>query len=63
MDRRITGCGLYVFYLSFYFYILFRDSKKSLSVSILSFSAILFKEPALTLLIVLVAYDYLFKIG
>lgn len=52
------------FYLfSLYLYILFRDgSGRSYLFSILSFSvATLFKEPALTLPIILIAYDYLLK--
>jgi tetratricopeptide (TPR) repeat protein len=53
-----------LFYLlSFYLYMLFRDgAKKCYLGSILSFSvAILFKEPALTLLIILIIYDYVLK--
>ena len=52
------------FYLiSFYLYMLFRDgAKRCYPLSILSFSmAILFKEPALTLPIILIVYDYLMK--
>ena len=49
--------------LSFYLYVLFRDGVKGgYLLSILLFSvATLFKEPAITLLIVLIAYDYLFR--
>lgn len=49
--------------LSFYHYMLFRDGdNKSYLISILSFSvAILFKETALALPIMLVVYDHLFK--
>jgi len=50
-----------VFYLlAFYFYMLFRDGAKGCyAASVLSFSvATLFKEPALTLPIVLIIYDY-----
>ncbi len=53
----------FFYLLSFYFFILFReDSKRGYLLSILSFSvATLFKEPALTLPIILFAYDYLLK--
>jgi tetratricopeptide (TPR) repeat protein len=53
----------FFYLLSFYLYILFRDgAKRCYLASILSFSvAILFKEPALTLLIMLIIYDYLLK--
>ena len=53
----------FFYLLSFYFYILFRDGvKKGYLLSILSFSAAtLFKEPALTLPIILIAYDFLLK--
>jgi len=53
----------FFYLLSFYFYILFRDGvKKGHLLSVLSFSAAaLFKEPALTLPIMLIAYDYLLK--
>jgi 4-amino-4-deoxy-L-arabinose transferase-like glycosyltransferase len=52
------------FYLfSLYFYILAREGgKRGYLLSILSFStATLFKEPALTLPVILIAYDFLFK--
>ncbi len=52
------------FYLmSFYLYISFRDgARKGSLLSILSFAAAtLFKEPALTLPVLLIAYDYLVK--
>jgi protein O-mannosyl-transferase len=53
----------FFYLLSFYLYILFRDgSKRDYLLSILSFvAAIFFKEPAITLPIVLMAYDHLFK--
>ena len=53
----------FFYLLSFYLYILFRDGfKRGYLLSILSFSlATLFKEPALTLPIILIAYDYLLK--
>jgi len=53
----------FFYLLSFYLYTLFRDDgKRSYLLSILSFSvATLFKEPALTLPVMLIAYDYLFK--
>ena len=53
----------FFYLLSFYLYISFRDgSKRDYLLSILSFAAaILFKEPAITLPIVLMAYDCLFK--
>jgi Flp pilus assembly protein TadD len=53
----------FFFLLAFYFYIIFRaGSKKGYLLSIFSFlAAALFKEPALTLPVVLIAYDFLFK--
>lgn len=50
----------FFYLLSFYLYMLFRDGdKRTYLLSILSFSvATLFKEPALTLPIILIAYDY-----
>ncbi|MFI5295249.1 MAG: tetratricopeptide repeat protein [Thermodesulfovibrionales bacterium] len=53
----------FFYLLSFYLYILFREGvKRGYLLSILSFSvATLFKEPALTLPIMLIAYDYLLK--
>ena len=53
----------FFYLLSLYLYILFREGVKSgYLLSILSFSmATLFKEPAITLPIMLVAYDYLVK--
>jgi tetratricopeptide (TPR) repeat protein len=53
----------FFYLLSFYLYILFRDGAKGgYLLSILSFLvATLFKEPALTLPIMLIAYDYLMK--
>jgi tetratricopeptide (TPR) repeat protein len=53
----------FFYLLSFYLYILFRDvANRGYLLSILSFSvATLFKEPALTLPIMLIAYDYLVK--
>ena len=50
----------FFYLLSFYLYMLFRDGdKRAYLLSILSFSvATLFKEPALTLPIILIAYDY-----
>ena len=53
----------FFYLLSFYLYILFRDGvKRGHLLSILSFSvATLFKEPALSLPIMLIAYDYLLK--
>jgi len=51
----------FFYLLSFYFYISFRNGvKRAYLLSLLSFlAATLFKEPALTLPIMLVAYDYL----
>ena len=53
----------FFYLLSFYLHILFRDGiKRGHLLSILSFSlATLFKEPSITLPIMIVAYDYLFK--
>jgi len=53
----------FFYLLSFYLYILFREGAKTgYLFSILSFSvATLFKEPALTLPIMLIAYDYQMK--
>jgi tetratricopeptide (TPR) repeat protein len=53
----------FFYLLSLYLYISFRDgAKRCYPWSILSFSvATLFKEPALTLPIILIAYDYLLK--
>jgi tetratricopeptide (TPR) repeat protein len=53
----------FFYLLSFYLYIQFRDGvKRSYFFSIFSFAiATLFKEPALTFPIMLVAYDYLFN--
>jgi protein O-mannosyl-transferase len=53
----------FFYLLSLYFYISFRDGAKgAYLLSILSFSvATLFKEPALTLPFMLIAYDYLVK--
>ena len=53
----------FFYLLSLYLYILFRDgAKRGYLFSILSFSvATLFKEPALTLPIMLIAYDYQIK--
>ncbi len=53
----------FFYLLSFYFYILLRDGvKSSYLLSILSFAAAtLFKEPALTLPVLLIAYDYVAK--
>jgi tetratricopeptide (TPR) repeat protein len=53
----------FFYLLSFYLYILFRNGvKRGYLLSILSFSAAtLFKEPALTLPVILIAYDYLLK--
>ncbi len=53
----------FFYLLSFYLYMLFREGvKRGYLLSILSFSvATLFKEPALTLPIMLIAYDYLLK--
>jgi len=53
----------FFYLLSFYLYILFRDgSQRGYLLSLLSFSiATLFKEPALTLPIMLIAYDYQMK--
>jgi tetratricopeptide (TPR) repeat protein len=53
----------FFYLLSFYLYILFRDGvKRGYLSSLLSFSvALLFKEPALTLPIMLIAYDYKMK--
>jgi tetratricopeptide (TPR) repeat protein len=53
----------FFYLLSLYSYILFRDgAKRGYLLSIVSFSvATLFKEPALTLPVMLIAYDYLFK--
>jgi tetratricopeptide (TPR) repeat protein len=53
----------FFYLLSFYLYILFRDgSKRGYLLSLLSFSiATFFKEPALTLPIMLIAYDYQMK--
>jgi Flp pilus assembly protein TadD len=53
----------FFYLLSFYLYIMFRDgTKKGYVLSILSFSvATLFKEPALTLPIMLIVYDHLLK--
>ncbi len=51
----------FFYLLSFYFYLLFRGgAKRAYLLSVLSFSvSTLFKEPALTLPLVLAAYDYL----
>ncbi len=53
----------FFYLLSFYLYISFREgSRRSYIFSLLTFSvATLFKEPALTLPLILVAYDYLLK--
>jgi tetratricopeptide (TPR) repeat protein len=53
----------FFYLLSFYLYVLFRDGfKRGYILSLLSFSvATIFKEPALTLPVLLVAYDYLLK--
>ena len=53
----------FFYLLSFYLYILLREGvKRVYLLSILSFSmAALFKEPAITLPIILIAYDYLVK--
>jgi hypothetical protein len=53
----------FFYLLSLYLYILFRDgAKKVYLLSILSFSfATLFKEPALTLPVILIVYDYQLK--
>ena len=53
----------FFYLLSFYFYMLFRDGlKRGYLLSILSFSvATLFKEPAVTLPILLIAYDHFAK--
>lgn len=53
----------FFYLLSLYLYMLFRDgAKRCYLLSILSFSvAMLFKEPALTLPIILIVYDYLMK--
>jgi tetratricopeptide (TPR) repeat protein len=53
----------FFYLLSFYLYMLFRDgAKRGYLLSVLSFSvATLSKEPALTLPVMLVAYDYLTK--
>jgi len=53
----------FFYLLSFYLYISFRDgAKRAYVLSLLSFSvATLFKEPALTLPIMLIAYDYQLK--
>jgi tetratricopeptide (TPR) repeat protein len=51
----------FFYLLSFYLYIVFRDGRKRVYLlSILSFAAAtLFKEPALTLPVLLIAYDWL----
>lgn len=53
----------FFYLLSFYLYISFRDgSKRAYVLSVISFSvATLFKEPTLTLSVMLAAFDYLFK--
>ena len=53
----------FFYLLSLYLYILFREGAKGVYLlSVLSFSlATLFKEPALTLPVMLMAYDYLVK--
>ncbi len=53
----------FFYLLSLYLYISFRDgAKRCYLLSILSFSvALLFKEPALTLPVILIVYDYLLK--
>ncbi|MGD0884091.1 MAG: tetratricopeptide repeat protein [Thermodesulfovibrionales bacterium] len=53
----------FFYLLSFYLYVSFRDgAKRGYILSVLSFSAAAFsKEPALTLPIMLIAYDYLLK--
>jgi tetratricopeptide (TPR) repeat protein len=59
----LPDVALAFFYLlSFYLYIAFRDGKKRVYLlSVLSFAAAtLFKEPALTLPVLLIAYDWLF---
>jgi tetratricopeptide (TPR) repeat protein len=59
----LPDVALAFFYLlSFYLYIVFRDGRKRIYLlSILSFAAAtLFKEPALTLPVLLIAYDWLF---
>jgi lipoprotein NlpI len=60
----LPDLALAFFYLlSFYFYMVFRGGRKrGYLLSVLSFSAAtLFKEPALTLPVILIAYDFLFK--
>jgi len=53
----------FFYLLSLYLYIVVRDStRQSSPLSVLSFTvALLFKEPALTLPLVLIAYDFLIK--
>jgi tetratricopeptide (TPR) repeat protein len=53
----------FFYLLSFYLYVSFRDgARRAYVLSVLSFSvATLFKEPSLTLPIMLIAYDYLLK--